>query len=150
MQVTEWDEPQAVIGSYLQRYAYPDYFDRHQKNCSGVCRTRTSTPAARSRCLQLRGEYLYAAEGKRGMQVYDVASVANKGVSQRDRHRAGRPVSGTTHAIASKDATAWRCRPISRSIPRAIPAQLMRDDNEEQPFHPIYNYALITDRARRA
>ena len=21
----------------------------------------------------------------------------------------------------------------------------MRDDNEEQPFHPIYNYALITD-----
>ena len=25
-QVTEWEEPQAVIGSYLQRYAYPDNF----------------------------------------------------------------------------------------------------------------------------
>ena len=24
VQVTEWDEPQAVIGSYLHRYAYPD------------------------------------------------------------------------------------------------------------------------------
>jgi hypothetical protein len=27
--VTEWDEPQAVIGSYLQRYAYPDYWRLH-------------------------------------------------------------------------------------------------------------------------
>ena len=25
VQVTEWDEPQAVIGSYLHRYAYPDW-----------------------------------------------------------------------------------------------------------------------------
>ncbi len=24
VRVTEWDEPQAVIGSYLQKYAYPD------------------------------------------------------------------------------------------------------------------------------
>lgn len=27
--VTEWDEPQAVIGSYLHRYAYPDYWRLH-------------------------------------------------------------------------------------------------------------------------
>ena len=26
IRVTEWDEPQAVIGSYLQRFAYPDYY----------------------------------------------------------------------------------------------------------------------------
>jgi hypothetical protein len=31
VQVTEWDEPQAVIGSYLQKYAYPDYFAQHQQ-----------------------------------------------------------------------------------------------------------------------
>ena len=30
VQVTEWDEPQAVIGSYLHRYAYPDLFKAHQ------------------------------------------------------------------------------------------------------------------------
>ncbi len=29
VRVTEWDEPQAVIGSYLHRYAYPDYFRMH-------------------------------------------------------------------------------------------------------------------------
>jgi hypothetical protein len=26
VRVTEWDEPQAVIGSYLQRFAYPDFW----------------------------------------------------------------------------------------------------------------------------
>ena len=31
VQVTEWEEPQAVIGSYLQKYAYPDWYDEHQK-----------------------------------------------------------------------------------------------------------------------
>ena len=29
--VTEWDEPQAVIGSYLHRYAYPSRYEAHQK-----------------------------------------------------------------------------------------------------------------------
>ena len=32
VQVTEWDEPQAVIGSYLQRYAYPDWYASHLAN----------------------------------------------------------------------------------------------------------------------
>ena len=30
VQVTEWDEPQAVIGSYLQRYAYPEWSAEHR------------------------------------------------------------------------------------------------------------------------
>ena len=29
VRVTEWDEPQAVIGSYLHRYAYPDFYRLH-------------------------------------------------------------------------------------------------------------------------
>ena len=29
-ELTEWDEPQAVIGSFLHRYAYPDWFKQHQ------------------------------------------------------------------------------------------------------------------------
>ena len=33
-------------------------------------------------CIQLRGEYLYVSQGD-GVQVYDVASIANKGISQR-------------------------------------------------------------------
>ena len=29
--VTEHDEPQAVIGSYLHKYAYPDWYAEHLK-----------------------------------------------------------------------------------------------------------------------
>ena len=29
VRVTEWEEPQAVFGSYLQKYAYPDYYQAH-------------------------------------------------------------------------------------------------------------------------
>ena len=33
VRVTEWSEPQAVFGSYLQRYAYPDFYKLHvEKN----------------------------------------------------------------------------------------------------------------------
>jgi hypothetical protein len=28
--VTEWEEPQAVLGSYLHRFAYPDFFQKHR------------------------------------------------------------------------------------------------------------------------
>ena len=31
VQVTEWEEPQAVIGSYLHRHAYPDWYAEHEK-----------------------------------------------------------------------------------------------------------------------
>ena len=54
-----------------------------------------------ARCLQLRGEYLYVAEGDEGMQVYDVASIANKGVSQRIITAPFSPLGHDTH-IASK------------------------------------------------
>src|SRR5262249_30876531 len=30
VQVTEWSEPQSVIGSYLHKYAYPKNYEEHQ------------------------------------------------------------------------------------------------------------------------
>ena len=33
-------------------------------------------------CLQMRGEYMFVAEGKGGFQVYDIASIGNKGFSE--------------------------------------------------------------------
>ncbi len=83
MRVTEWDEPQAVIGSYLHKYAYPDYYKAHldrRPRLHGSPRPRLVLDA---QCIQLRGEYLYVAEGTRGMRVYDVASIANKDISER-------------------------------------------------------------------
>jgi hypothetical protein len=166
VRVTEWSEPQAVFGSYLHRYAYPDYFKAHvekngrelinwvrgktfDKKVSGETdalediRNIGQKTAGAARCLQMRGEYLYVAEGKGGFRAYDIASVGNKGVS--DRILTG-PFSSLGHdaQVKSKNAT---CVALATNQPiaplRNTPQ--MREMNQEQPFHPIYNYAVITD-----
>ena len=144
VQVTEWDEPQAVIGSYLQKYAYPDNFRRHETDGRRLSEAFGHS-GGETRCLQLRGEYLYASQGARGTRVFDVASIANKGISQRI-------VSATTSAlgqdtrIESRDATCVAL-PTNQPIhPDRNQGALMRKDNQEAPFHPLYRYALITDR----
>lgn len=143
VQVTEWDEPQAVLGSYLQKYAYPDNYARHQ-SVKGELQNAHEHSGDPIRCLQMRGEYVYAAEGRTGMRVYDVASIANKGVSQPILTGPDSPLGHKTR-IASSDATCVAL-PTNQPIdPARNQGKLMREDNEEQPFHPIYSYALITD-----
>ncbi|ARN76371.1 hypothetical protein BST96_10920 [Oceanicoccus sagamiensis] len=143
VQVTEWDEPQAVIGSYLHKYAYPDWYQDHLDNLMVLQKVHKHS-AGTANCLQLRGEYLYVAEGSDGMQVYDVASIANKGISQRIITAPFSALGHDAH-ISSENAT---CVALPSNQPIA-PAQnqgdLMRIDNQEQPFHPIYTYAVITD-----
>jgi hypothetical protein len=144
VQVTEWDEPQAVIGSYLHRYAYPDWFAEHGKREQRLPEAHDHATKGAVGCMALRGEYLYAAEGSGGMRVYDVASIANKGVSQRIVTAPFSPLGHDTH-IASKDA-ACVALPTNQPInPLRNAGELMRKVNEEQPFHPIYHYAVIAD-----
>jgi hypothetical protein len=144
VQVTEWDEPQAVIGSYLHQYAYPDYFAQHQQRGMRLPTVQTRATKDAARCLQLRGEYLYVAEGRGGMRVYDVASIANKGISQKIITAPFSPWGQDTH-IASPNATCVAL-PTNQSInPLRNEGELMRVTNLEQPFHPIYSYAAISD-----
>lgn len=156
LQVTEWKEPQAVIGSYLHRYAYPDWWQRHSDRdrvLEAVQRRKARAPIA---CLQVRGEYLYTAQGPRGLQVYDIHAIANKSYSQ--RISAG-PYSalGQNTRVDSADAacvilpTTQPIHPNRRAEPDfglsgEAMAKLMSEVNQEQAFHPIYNYALIVDR----
>ena len=141
--VTEWEEPQAVIGSYLHQYAYPDYYAAHQKNGRRLKNASVHT-AGNAACLQLRGEYLYVAEGTHGMQVYDVASTGNKGVSQKLITAPVSPLGQNTH-ISSSNATCVAL-PTNQPInPARNTGELMRTENLERPFHPLYNYAYITD-----
>lgn len=150
VQVTEWDEPQAVIGSYLHRYAYPQFFAKH---VAGGRQIRGPAPyigqyshhAGKVRCLQLRGEYLYAAEGGDGFRVYDVANIANKAFSERILTAPFSPLGHDTH-VTTEDATCVvlpTTQPIrpdrNEEIRRAHP------ENLEQAMHPIYRYATITD-----
>lgn len=143
VQVTEWDEPQAVIGSYLQRFAFPDWFKEHQQRDGRLLNAETHSTGT-ANCLQLRGEYLYVAEGKKGMQVYDVASIGNKGVSQKIITAPFSPL-GQNTAIASKNATCLSLSTTQPVAPARNEGELMRGPNQEQPMHPVYKYAFITD-----
>ena len=145
VQVTEWDEPQAVIGSYLHRHAYPDWFAAHEKRGLRLPEAHDHATRGAVGCVAVRGEYLYAAEGKGGLRVYDIASIANKGVSQRIVTAPFSPLGHDTH-VASKDA-ACVALPTNQPInPQRNQGELMRTVNEEQAFHPIYHYAMMVDR----
>jgi hypothetical protein len=163
VRVTEWDEPQAVIGSYLHKYAYPDYYAKHLANGRKLDEAYDH-PSNQANCIQLRGEYLYVAEGTSGMRAYDVASIANKGTSERILTAPFSPLGQDTH-IASANATCV-------VLPTNQPINPMRNaglneslnfsenfgpmmhlakdnpvlpNNEEEVMHPIYNYAYVTD-----
>ena len=143
IQVTEWDEPQAVIGSYLQKYAYPDYYANHLKKDREL-KTSYDHRSARTSCLQLRGEYLFAAEGKNGFRAYDVANIANKGYSLRFVKA---PFSKFGHdtKVKTENATCMAIPTNQNISPDRNQGDLMRITNQEQPFHPIYSYAFVTD-----
>ena len=166
VRVTEWDEPQAVIGSYLQKYAYPDWYRLHVEQNGRELKnwTRGKTfdgkgsgetrPLEEFRnihegtggavgCLQLRGEYMYVAEGKGGFRVYDVASVANKGVSEPIVSAPFSPLGQDTH-VASANATCMALPTNQPIAPLRSTAELRRI-NQEQAFKPIYSYAAISD-----
>jgi hypothetical protein len=143
VQVTEWEEPQAVIGSYLQKYAYPDWFKDHQDNEQEL-QASYEHRSARASCLQLRGEYLFVAEGKNGFRAYDVSNIANKGYSLRFVTAPFSPLGHDTK-VETANATCMALPTNQNIAPERNQGDLMRIDNQEQPFHPIYNYALVTD-----
>ena len=143
VKVAEYDEPQAVIGSYLQKYAYPDWYADHQERGRILVESYSHSGGATG-CIQLRGEYVFTAQGDDGFEVYDVASIANKGISQRIITAPFSPLGHDTH-IGSENATCVALPTNQPIAPLRNQGDLMRITNQEQPFHPIYNYAFITD-----
>jgi hypothetical protein len=141
--VTEWDEPQAVIGSYLHRHAYPDWHAAHLARGRQLEKAERHATEDAVGCLQLRGEYLYVAQGRGGFEVYDVASVANKGFSQKIISAPFSPLGHRTR-VPSRNATCVAL-PSNQPIHPARNTDFHQTVNQEQPFHPIYHYALISD-----
>lgn len=141
VQVTEWDEPQAVIGSYLHRYAYPDYYKNHQDKKQELQEShRHHGVGGSTQSIQMRGEYLYTAAGVGGFRVYDIANVANKGFSERIVTSPVSPLGQDTH-VASKNATGV-------ALPTNMPVAPFKEqlpENLETPMHAIYHYAFISD-----
>lgn len=138
---TERTEPQAAIGSNLHRYAYPDYFNDHLANRSDLV-VAHHHPAKGGIVLdlQLRGEYLYAALGKNGFGVFDVASVDNKGFSERI-------VTTPTSALGQKTFLKSH-HATSITLPSTLindPKRKRLPENEEQPIASYHGYAFVTD-----
>ncbi|WAT16831.1 hypothetical protein OZN62_07705 [Aurantiacibacter sp. MUD11] len=166
VRVTEWEEPQAVLGSYLHRYAYPDYYRQFVEEGNRELRdwtrgqffdgdlsgeTRAVEEFAnvhegtrdRVGCLQMRGEYMFVAEGRGGFRVYDIASIGNKGFSERIITAPFSPLGHDTH-VSTENATCMAL-PTNQAIAPTRNTEQMRAMNQEQPFLPIYSYAVITD-----
>jgi len=143
VEVTEWDEPQAVIGSYLHKYAYPKWYAEHLARDRQLLRASALAGEAVG-CLQNRGEYVFVAEGRRGLRVLDAASIANKGFSQK---LISAPFSRWGHdtQVVSKNATCVVLATTQPVHPARNEGDLMRVANQEQAFLPVYNYAFVTD-----
>ena len=166
VRVTEWNEPQAVIGSFLHKAAYPDYYRLHveqnhrelknwirgkvvDSKLSGErdpleeFRNPTHETSDRVGCLQLRGEYLFVAEGKGGFRAYDVAAIADKGFSEPFITGPYSKLGHNTN-VRSSNATCVAI-PTNQAINPLRNTPALRSINQEQAFLPIYSYAAVTD-----
>ena len=137
--VAEHDEPPAIIGSYLHRMAYPDDYRRHISAGSELKEDYHHSGNVLD--AQLRGEYLYAATGKGGLRIYDVANIDNKGFSERTITAPVSPL-GQRFYLKTKYATAV----ASPSTQALDPARSRRPENEEQPIHPLYAFLYVADK----
>ena len=137
--VAEHDEPEAIYGSDLQRVAYPDNFNKF------VAQNRQLQAVAGHDGtvldIQARGEYAYAAAGKGGLRIYDIANIDNKGFSQKITTAPVSPLGQrfylpTKNAVAVASPTTLGVDPLRTRIP----------ENEEQPIHPLYGFLYVADR----
>ena len=138
---TEHTEPQAVLGSTLQKIAYPANYDQFVRGGRELKTFYEHVGNPRVLQVQLRGEYAYVAAGEGGLRVYDVAQIDHKGFSERI---VTAPVSrfGQKFWVKTKYATAVAA-PTTLAVD---PARTRLKENEEQPIHPLYAYLYVVDK----
>jgi hypothetical protein len=153
VEVTERNEPQAVIGSSLQQIAFPDFYADHVKH-GGVLQHAHEHPGRdvsdavvhplrqpEILSLQHRGEYLYAACGTGGLRVFDIAFIDDKGFSARITTAPVSPI-GQRFFVPTQYATAV-------AAPTTIapdPTRKHRPENREADVNALYAYIYVVDR----
>lgn len=154
IKITEWPEPQAMIGSNLHRMAFPEEFAAHQAREGELYESHHHGGNVLS--IEQRGEYVYTANGAGGFRVYDVANVANKNFSERIVTAPVSPLGQDTH-VRTKFATAvalptnmsismareYRPENREQNYPYKAPGE---DGARDQNLHESYRYAYVTDR----
>lgn len=146
--VTERDEPQAVIGSYLHKIAYPEEYKRHVASGEKLQEAYEHHANGEALSIQVRGEYAYVANGPGGLRIYDIANIDNKGFSERITTAPVSPF-GQRFYVKTKFATAV----ASPATTAVDPTRAHRPENQEaqnrddhQPIHSLYGYLYVTDK----
>jgi hypothetical protein len=153
VEVTEREEPQAVIGSTLHQVAYPDNFREFIENGRQLDKgaehpgkdiiQQIFHPLRKPEILQVqaRGEFLYAACGADGMRVFDIAFVDDKGFSERITTAPVSPI-GQKFYVPSRYCTAV-------AAPTTIapdPTRIQHPENNEQAINGLYAHLYMLDR----
>ncbi len=148
VKVTEWPEPQAMIGSNLHGLAFPEEFAAHRAHGGEL--TESHHHGGNILSIEQRGEYVYTATGAGGFRVYDVANVANKNFSERIVTAPVSPLGQDTH-VDTEFATAVAL-PTNMSISMDRPwipengEQAYEYRGRTQNLHESYRYAYVSDR----
>jgi len=138
--VTEHDEPPAVIGSDFHKIAYPDDYKKHIEGQSEL-READHKDGSEVLDLQARGEYLYAAMGKNGFRIYDIANIDNKDISEKMTTAPLSPL-GQRFYLPTKYAMAV-ATPTTLGVD---PLRSQLKENEEQSVHLLYGFLYVADK----
>jgi len=152
--VTEQDEPQAVIGSTLHKLAFPKRFRKHEEEGLRLKHGhehpgidvldeyfRFFRPKPIVHTVQHRGEFLYAACGPDGVRVFDIAFIDHKGFSERIVTSPVSPL-GQRLYVKTKDARAV----VAPTTIAPDPTRSHRPENKESRIHDLYKYIYVADR----
>ena len=151
--VTELQEPQAVIGSYLHKHAFPEEFEEHEHRgkilkearehpCRDILENITH-PFTKVNVLavQNRGEYMYCACGENGVKLLDISFADHKGFSEKIFTG---PVSPMGQQFYIRTAYATSLAAPSTVAPD--PTRKHYPTNEEPSVAGIYGSLFITDK----
>ena len=138
--VAEHDEPPAVLGSDFQKISYPEDYAAHLRN-QGELKEAYRHPGSEVLDVQTRGEYLYAAMGKAGLRIFDVANIDNKDISERILTAPVSPL-GQRFYLPTRYATAV-ATPTTLGVD---PLRSHRKENEEQAIHLMYGFLYVADK----
>jgi hypothetical protein len=137
--VAEHEEPPTIYGSDFQKVAYPADYEKFVHGKREL--TESYKHEGDVLDVQLRGEYLYAAAGKGGLRVFDVANIDNKDFSERMITAPVSPL-GQRFNVPTKYAQAV----ASPSTLAVDPLRTHDPVNEEQSAHLMYGFLYVADK----
>ncbi len=139
VKVTEGSEPQPAIGSHLHSILHPDSYAAHTAGGRQL-KTGYKSGAKDAQDVAAIGEYVFVADGKGGLQIYDRANVDNKNVAQR--------VPASTNSRFGERLHVKTSFATGIGLPSNVPLNLERRTNpefQEKPIAELFRYAYISD-----